>query len=300
MGAYVYARDNFRPLIRSGILISGPLVALGMPFLIYDLGAGKREPWRLFFLFFGNPSSIMTWGAWIISVFVLVALTLAFLEMDFRGPWPWLDRHQAHFPSLRRLMVGQMARLYRLQQPLMPLRRRLMVGGTLLALATSIYTGLLIGVLNSIPLWNTTILPVLFVASALSTGLAAAVVFAVLNPIEEERLLAHHFFHLNQIHSVMIVVEVVFIFSWLFLAANSSVAAAESVHLLMFGSLAPLFWGGLVFFGVLDPLLIYIYEVLLGKPLMAYGMLISDSSVLLGGFVLRYLTLAAGLPVVLF
>src|SRR3989304_9875934 len=74
VGAEVYSRQTFRPLVHSGTLISGPLVALGMPFLIYDLGMGKREPWRIFFLFFGNPGSVMSWGAWIISAFVAGAL----------------------------------------------------------------------------------------------------------------------------------------------------------------------------------------------------------------------------------
>ncbi|MDP2727884.1 MAG: NrfD/PsrC family molybdoenzyme membrane anchor subunit, partial [Dehalococcoidia bacterium] len=65
VGAELYSRQTFRPLIHSGTIISGPMVALGMPFLIYDLGMGRREPWRIFFLFFGNPGSIMTWGTWI-------------------------------------------------------------------------------------------------------------------------------------------------------------------------------------------------------------------------------------------
>ncbi|MDP2727465.1 MAG: NrfD/PsrC family molybdoenzyme membrane anchor subunit, partial [Dehalococcoidia bacterium] len=154
--------------------------------------------------------------------------------------------------------------------------------------------------LNSVPLWNSAILPVLFMDSALSTGLAAAVVYAVVQPIEERRLLAHHFFSLNQVHALLIVVEVLFIFSWLLLAANSSTAAAQSVHVLMFGDLSLFFWIGIAFFGVLDPLLIYIYEIILGKPLMSYGMIVSDGSVLVGGFVLRYLALAAAVPVILF
>lgn len=300
VGAEIYSRHTFRPLVHSGTLISGPMVAIGMPFLIYDLGMGKREPWRIFFLFFGNPGSIMSWGAWIISLFVMVALALGFMELDFHEEWPWLEKRKLHHPKLYRRLTLLKEIMTPIHNTIEPYRGRLLVAGTILALATTAYTGLLIGILNSVPLWNSAILPVLFMDSALSTGMAASVVYAVLQPIEERRLLAHHFFSLNQIHSLMIVVEVLFIFSWLLLAANSSNAASESVHMLMFGNLALYFWIGIAFFGVLDPILIYIYEVLLGKPLMAYGMIVSDGSVLVGGFILRYLALAAAIPVILF
>jgi formate-dependent nitrite reductase membrane component NrfD len=249
---------------------------MGMPLLILDLGIGLREPWRIPYLFLGNPGSIMTWGAWIISAFSGLAIlcTLADVKLPWR-PFPWI---------------------YRLLQPYrLPLY--LLTG--LLAFSTAIYTGLLLGVVNGVPLWNTAVLPALFFISALSTGLAAAVITAVLFPLEERKLLEEHFFYLNQVHSLMIVIETIFIFCWLFITANASGAAANAVANLMTGSIAWLFWLGVVFFGIVDPLLIYVYEVVLKRPLMSYGMIISDGSVLVGGFVLRFLVLAAATPVTL-
>ncbi|MHB1132665.1 MAG: NrfD/PsrC family molybdoenzyme membrane anchor subunit, partial [Chloroflexota bacterium] len=224
--AELYSRQGFRPLIRSGTVISGPLVLAGMPFLLLDLGIGLREPWRLIYLFFGNGGSIMTWGAWIITMFSGVALLCAVADLD--------------------LPLGPYQRLHRL---LAPHRRPLMMLGGLLAFCTAIYTGLLLGVVNGVPLWNTAVLPALFFVSALSTGLAAAVVFAVLFPIEERKLLSEHFFYLNQIHALMIFVELIFIFCWLFISAGASSTAAKSVALLMSGPQAWLFWLGVVFFG---------------------------------------------------
>ena len=274
--AEIYSRQGFRPLIRSGTVISGPLVLLGMPFLLLDLGIGLREPWRLIYLFFGNGGSIMTWGAWIIALFAGVALLCAAADLDLP------------LPIYRRV-----------HELLAPYRRTLMIAGGFLAFSTAIYTGLLLGVLNGVPLWNTAVLPALFFVSALSTGLAAAVVFAVLFPIEERRLLSEHFFYLNQVHALMIVVELIFIFCWLFVSANVSTTAAKSVATLMTGSQAWLFWLGVIFFGIVDPLLIYIYEVVLRRPLKSYAMVFSDSSVLVGGIVLRYLVLAAAAPITL-
>jgi formate-dependent nitrite reductase membrane component NrfD len=44
--------------------------------------------------------------------------------------------------------------------------------GAVLALATGTYTGLLLAVIKAVPFWSTGIMPLLFVVSALSTGLS--------------------------------------------------------------------------------------------------------------------------------
>lgn len=290
----LYGRESFHPLARAGYIISGPMVALGMPFLIYDLGKGKTEPWRIINLY-TNFGSVMTWGAWILTFFIPVAIILGSFELDLDGLVEKYVYRYIKMASLRRLIQL----VLRIWHELKKHRHGLLVFATALAFSTAIYTGLLIGVVKAVPLWNTTILPALFFISALSTGMAASVVFAVLFPMEERRLLSEHFFYLNQVHSLLIVVEIIFVFCWLFIASSGSTVAGESVSLLLTGNLAWLFWLGVIFFGIIDPLMIYIYEVVLGKPLMAYGMIISDSSVLVGGFVLRYLVLAAGVPVLL-
>jgi polysulfide reductase chain C len=111
--------------------------------------------------------------------------------------------------------------------------------------------------------------------------------------------LAKSYFYVNQIHSALIITETVFIFCWLFIVANGSVTAAQSVNMLLSGQYSVYFWIGIVFFGIVDPMLIYIYEIVLGRPLKPYWVLISDGSVLLGGLVLRYLVIAAAVPVIL-
>jgi polysulfide reductase chain C len=301
--SHLYGRRSFEPLLKAGIIVSGPLVAIGMPFLIMDLGIGRREPWRIINLY-TNPGSVMTWGAWIITLFIPVALLLATFEIQ----WSWSHAPFSFFYRIWdrnrkrlvfRAIVAVLSLVKAIWEFLLRQRQTLLVIGTVLAFSTAIYTGLLLGVVNAVPIWNNSILPMLFFVSALSSGLAAAVVFAVIFPSEDRKLLEEHFFYLNQVHSVMIVVEMIFVFCWLFVAAHGSDAAGMSVSRLLGGDLAWLFWVGVIFFGIIDPLLIYVYEVVLHRPLMTYGMIISDSSVLLGGFVLRYLALAAAVPIIL-
>ncbi len=281
VAAETYNRALFRPLTRAGLILSGILVTLGILFLVADLGAGRTQPWRLLRLFL-NPTSPMTWGVWVLSPFVPLALLLGWLEANWLNP-PW------------RVVRWVWARA-------LQFRTRLMQVGTLLALTISIYTGLLLGVVHGVPLWNTSILPMLFFVSALSTGLAACVVLSQLTAVRMEHdgvHLAQSYFYLNQIHSALIIIETIFLFCWLFIVANGSQTAAQSVSMLLSGAPSPFFWIGIVFFGIVDPLLIYIYEVVLGRPLAPHWVLISDSSVILGGLVLRYLVVVAAVPVIL-
>ncbi len=279
--AEMYNKVAFRPLIRAGLVLSGILVILGTLFLLADLGAGLAQPWRLIRLV-SNPVSPMSWGVWVLSPFIPIALVLGWLEVNLLNP-PW--------------RIVQWARRFALQW-----RTRLLQVGALLALAIAVYTGLLLGVVHGVPLWNTSILPMLFFVSALSTGLAACVVLSQITAVSTEHdgvHLAKSYFYVNQIHSALIITETVFIFCWLFIVANGSVTAAQSVDMLLSGKFSLFFWIGIVFFGIVDPLLIYIYEVVLGKPLMPYWVLISDGSVILGGLVLRYLVIAAATPIIL-
>ncbi len=274
-----YSKSRFHPLTRAGLVLSGVLVACGILFLIADLGAGKVEPWRLILLFI-NPTSPMTWGVWVLSPFIPIALLLGWLEVDFLNPsWPIVQ------------WVRNLGFRY---------RTRLMAIGTLLALTISVYTGLLLGVVRGVPLWNTSILPMLFFVSALSTGLAACVVFSQLTAKGTEAArLSQTYFYLNQIHSALIIIETVFLFCWLFIVANGSMTAAQSVGMLLYGPPSLLFWIGIVFFGIVDPLLIYVYEVVWHRALAVHWVLVSDGSVILGGLILRYLVIAAALPVIL-
>ncbi len=279
--AEMYNKVAFRPLIRAGLVLSGILVGLGMPFLIADLGAGRTQPWRLILLI-SNPTSPMTWGVWVLTPFIPLGLVLGWLEVDFLNP-PWRIVQWARGLALR-------------------WRTRLLQVGTLLAIAIALYTGLLLGVVHGVPLWNTSILPMLFFISALSTGLAACVVLSQVVAVSAEHdgvHLAKSYFYVNQIHSALIITETIFIFCWLFIVANGSVTAAISVNMLLSGQYSVFFWIGIVFFGIVDPMIIYIYEVILGRPLKPYWVLISDGSVLLGGLVLRYLVIAAAVPVIL-
>ena len=123
-----------------GVLLGGPLVLVGMAFLILDLGV-KNNAWKAFA---NVRTSWMARGAWIISAFALLdAFQLS--SSVFHFPWP--------------VAAGALA--------------------AALALATMFYTGFLLKACRPISFWNTIILPVLFLISASSTGVMLVVLGSI-------------------------------------------------------------------------------------------------------------------------
>jgi polysulfide reductase chain C len=120
-------------------LFGGPiLVAMGTPFLILDLGIKRR-----FFYACLNPkTSWVARGFLILSTFII--LGFAILVISFFYPTVFTER-SAPWLALEILSL-------------------------VLAFATAIYTGALLKSVKYVPLWNTPLLPILFLVSALSTG----------------------------------------------------------------------------------------------------------------------------------
>ncbi|NMA68404.1 MAG: polysulfide reductase NrfD [Desulfitobacterium sp.] len=289
-GAYLtsYAADrgwlgNSPALRRAGYFMSGPIVAIGTLLLVFDLGQGLRKPWLLVRLVVNVKSSVMTWGVWILAFFIVVSLLIALLI--------WMKRE---VPAI------------------------LTHVGAVLALATCAYTGLLLAVVEAFPLWNNYLLPVLFVVSALSTGLSITVLIS--NIIDKG--LATDEVKTTKLHVYLVVLEVILIGVIFGMAAMGAkgVVAAESVARILTGEFAIWFWSCLIVLGLLVPFFVSVYALnKLGSghsghalsaatgsgASVAVGeadsllkvMLLSDALVVLGGFVLRYVVVFAALPI---
>ena len=120
-------------------LLWGPIfVAVGAPFLILDLGIKKRFLYACL-----NPkTSWVARGFLILSTFIVLGLTV--LGASLLYPQMLIDR-SAPWVVLEAVSV-------------------------VFAFATAIYTGVLLKSVRYVPIWNTPLLPALFLASALSTG----------------------------------------------------------------------------------------------------------------------------------
>jgi formate-dependent nitrite reductase membrane component NrfD len=233
---------------------------------MFDAEAGFKNPLRFLYLL-TNLNSVMTWGVVILGVFGCIILATLVLGL-FKKPIPVL-------------LDGL---------------------GIVAAACTAGYTGVLIGVIKTYPLWNTALLPVLFLVSALSAGMAATFVVSSLVAHKDlARLRA-----LKKLSFALPLLELTLLAALLFVTASAAPAARLSVERLIAGDLALPFWLGLVTVGLLIPLALdYLNTFVLsrskndGKALAGAIQgteIIGGAGALVGGFLLRYLIIVAAVP----
>ena len=246
----------------AGRIIAPIFLGIGLVMLMLDAEAGLHNPLRFFWLI-ANPGSVMTLGVYFICVFMPVALVSALLEV-LKKPVPkWLT------------WVG-----------------------IVFAFAVAAYTGFLLGVVKAFPLWNNAVLPILFVVSALSAGLAATSLVGLL--VDRERF--EQMWLIKKSHVILSAIEMVVLATMLVIVSAGSVEGAASVYSLVAGQDAPAFWGGIVLLGLVAPFLIEGYPVFIAKRVetSTTSMVVSvigEAGVLVGGFMLRLLVILAALPV---
>ena len=246
----------------AGRIIAPIFLGIGLVMLMLDAEAGLHNPLRFFWLI-ANPGSVMTLGVYFICVFMPVALVSALLEV-LKKPVPkWLT------------WVG-----------------------IVFAFAVAAYTGFLLGVVKAFPLWNNAVLPILFVVSALSAGLAATSLVGLL--VDRERF--EQMWLIKKSHVILSAIEMVVRATMLVIVSAGSVEGAASVYSLVAGQYAPAFWGGIVLLGLVAPFIIEGYPVFITKRVETSmtSMVVSvigEAGVLVGGFMLRLLVVLSALPV---
>lgn len=241
-------------------LLWGPiLVAIGAPFLILDLGIKKRFLYACL-----NPrTSWVARGFLILSIFIVFGLVLFAKSML---PFEWLHAESDlwHIPEVIAIAF---------------------------AFGTAIYTGILLKATKSIPLWNTYLLPLLFLVSALSTG-SMAIILSTLGT----GLFSYDAGALEVLISgeqILVVIEGIVLYLYLSRRYRVSEQGKDSVRFLLFGKKKLIFWGGIVLLGFIFP---FVLETIAafshGNVVLIF---VSGLTLLCGGFFLRLGVLSAGI-----
>lgn len=250
---------------RAGHLIAPAVVIAGLLLLMLDAEAGLHNPLR-FALLLSNFGSVMSWGVVFLAGFTLIALAVALLDI------------------LKKAVP-----------------KALEIAGVALGLCVAVYTGALLGVANTFPLWNNALLPILFLVSALSTGMAAVMLYGALaHPGEFARVES-----LKRTHFALPLIELLLVASLLLITSFNSSAGSASVSNLLVGDYALPFWIAFLAVGLVAPAAIEAWSMFKASDAFerstqgraaAAG---SEIGVLVGGWVLRYLLIVAALPLVL-
>lgn len=273
-----FGGDHFT-LARYGALLGPVPVMLGTVLIVFELGRPDRAL-NLFKLINLSPMSI---GSWLLTLFML---TSVFYALTFAPSF---------LPQLKRL-----------SDRLSPVRATLAWINVPMGIGVAVYTGIMLGAMPARPLWNSPILALLFLVSAISTGVAAIILARVFfhrkSPDAEVERQFHQSAYLLTATDVMLIgLELMVIFLFVLFAhlTIGNVKYAMAV-ILPGGEMAMMFWFWVVLIGLLLPGLVelaYVVPKLLYHRDYAAPKAVEVTvavAVLIGGFMLRYIIVIAG------
>ncbi|QWR78355.1 NrfD/PsrC family molybdoenzyme membrane anchor subunit [Candidatus Magnetomonas plexicatena] len=257
---------KYRLTIKTAALTAPFPIMVGMLGLVYDL----EKPmyfWRLFTVF--EITSVMSVGAWIIFLFSIIC------GINFIAELP--DKYD--FLKLRNLFKSP------------SVKNLLNVSGFVLAFSTATYTGVLLCCLSARPFWNSPMLPLMFMFSAVIDGIAVIRLIALFSKPDEVKQ-NNHLLHIMDM--VLVPFLALSIILFLFGLYNSTDYARSSVSLVLSGELRISFFAGVLLIGIIVPVLFGIYEFFSGYKLSVNLKIVVLLSTLIGGYMLRYVVIYAG------
>ncbi len=154
------------------------------------------------------------------------------------------------------------------------------------AFAQSIYTGFAVSYVSAIKLWNSAILPILFVICGFSGGLAIMVAISLSG--NGSQLVA-----IENITRITLIAFAVILIVYLWNATYSSATAKAAVARMMSGDIAVFFWIGVVVLGVVIPIGISVSTYYIENTSSAL-LLTAVVTEIIGGLSLRYVILKGG------
>ncbi|UZR97469.1 NrfD/PsrC family molybdoenzyme membrane anchor subunit [Chondrinema litorale] len=261
--SYLRGKENdYTATVKWAPLFAPILLVLGLGALFLDLHH-KLYFWRLYTTI--KLQSPMSWGAWTLMVITpLSIIWCATFIRDIYPNWDWKFKF-----------------LYQLENFFIKYRKVLAWIMVSYSAILGIYTGILLSAFNARPLWNTSILGPLFLASGLSAG-AAVIVALTKSEIERK------FF--SRIDLIIIGVELFFIIHMFMGFLASTQVQIEAAQLFLGGSYTLPFWIFVVFIGMLVPALLEYLE-LKGQKI---PVIIPVALILFGNVMLRFIIVYAG------
>ena len=150
------------------------------------------------------------------------------------------------------------------------------------------YTGFALGVVNAIPAWNTALMPLLFIAYSALGGVGLTLGIGAIGGMTHEKLI-----DVEGLARWGIVIVAVMIAIYLWLTYYTTPAGKKSVQELLKGVVSPYLWVGVVVVGLAEPFTVGIGALFYTIP--NYLIIISSACELVGGFMIRYSILKAGI-----
>jgi len=239
--------------------------------------------WKLMLHY--NLTSVMSVGVLLFQIYTIVLFI-----------WLALVFHEPMNSFLRTFWKGKLSWATPILNTILSVLKRLEVSVEVflafLAVSVGVYTGFLLSALKTYPMLNNPWLPLLFLFSAVSSGVGSSMLLGVIGFKESANGKAVHWLH--KFEKPIIFGELVVLgifFAWLVMAGGRSEAAA--INAIGSGFWAGIFWLGIVGLGLLTPLALQSLTPDSVQSKKGFVLAITLSS-LLGVFMLRYFILYAG------
>jgi protein NrfD len=238
------------------------ILIIGLVALVLDL-KHKLYFWRLYTTI--RLESPMSWGAWVLMLVTPLSFIWSAIHIREIFPkWNW---------RFRILIVLEEFFI----------RNKLAIAWvmSISSIILGVYTGILFSAFNARPLWNTSILGPLFLASGLSAGAAVIMLFS--NKHKERKMFA-------KIDIGIIAVELFLIVHMFMGFLASTQVQINAAELFLGGPYTASFWIFVVILGMILPVILEVLELKKFK----IPVLIPASLVLFGSLMLRFLIAFAG------
>ncbi len=238
------------------------VLVIGLIALLLDL-KHKLYFWRLYTTI--RIESPMSWGAWVLMLVTPLSFIWSALHIrEILPKWNWKFKI---FIVLEEFF----------------LKYKLFIAWimTISSVILGVYTGILFSAFNARPLWNTSILGPLFLASGLSAG---AAVIMLLSKDHHERSV------FSKIDIIIIVVEMFLIIHMFMGFLASTQVQINAAELFLGGPYTASFWIFVVILGMIIPIILELLELNRFK----IPVLIPATLVLFGSLMLRFLIAFAG------
>lgn len=254
--------NEYKTAVQIAPMLAPIALVLGLVALFLDLHH-KLYFWRLYTTI--RLESPMSWGAWTLMVVTPLSIIWTAMHLkDIFPKWNWkfdvieelIEFFKKHKKTLAWIMLISSAIL-------------------------GIYTGILFSAFNARPLWNTSILGPLFLASGLSAG-AAVVIWMSKNHAERKRF--------AQLDLMIIGIELFLIIHMFMGFLASTQVQIDAANLFLGGEYTAPFWIFVVFLGMIVP------AILEGMELKGYKIPVAIPVVLVlfGSVMLRFIIANAG------
>ncbi len=254
--AYGFGLEKYKPLGKVGVIVATTVLIIAPFFLLIHIGMPSRA-WHLFVYL--NMASPITWGSFLLILYPINCIIYGYF------------------------MFKENLKLTRIFGFI----------GIPLAISVHGYTGFILAFGKARALWNTALMPILFLVSAVVSGIALMILVVIIKDrffSKEKKVDRELILSLGKLMAWMIIFDLFLVGSDLIVLSISHSDAQAAAHLILAGKFSPLF---LIVENLLGKIIPFIILVVPRFRTLRW-VIVASILVVVGIFFMRYVVVVGG------